>query len=86
MHQARDLDGCAGYRFAWKVFSPDLRDDAQVGIQIGRVDVQFDDLIKTRTRSFQAFLEVLEYLSCLGLDVAFPHNIPIPSTAVWPAM
>jgi hypothetical protein len=48
-----------------------------VGIKIGRINVQLDHLIEPCANGFQAFLEILEYLSGLSLNVTLSHNIPI---------
>jgi hypothetical protein len=48
-----------------------------VGIEIGRIDVEFDHLVEIRTNRFQTFLEILEYLPSLNLDVTLSYNIPV---------
>jgi hypothetical protein len=48
-----------------------------VGIEIGRIDVEFDHLIETCINRFQTFLEILEYLSSLSLNVTLSHDISV---------
>ena len=58
-----------------KVVVSDLRDGAEVGVDVGGVDVQLHHVFVSAPGGLEAFSDILEHLPRLDLDIAFPHQL-----------